>query len=792
MKNILTGLFKYNLLFLLFVIVIFNIHAIAQSDHKTSLQTRPLTVDPTYGMAIPVPMHRLEPIAKWIWTSQTLDTQTIYVRKTFTIKMLSYSAVLYMTVDNQFVAWVNGHCVGSTSKSTSDVTWTNVQHFQIAAYLQKGRNVIAIQGVNRGGVAGILAMLQVNGSGFLTTDESWKVLDEAIPPALWNTVTFDDSSWKNVTLKAPYGSGNWGSRLVDWPGTGGDEGHLAHMSILPKKVSILSGGKQISGAKSLINSKGRMTVISPISSPVDTQHVLLFDFGQELAGRVQVCGTQGAKLIVTTGESLQECTHQEPTLDNHGPFPITLLGTQPSSTPYTAFRYVRLEYNGTKPLHLTQVRCDFKYYPVKYRGSFSCSDSLLTRIWYTGAYTAHLCMQEDIWDAPKRDRGLWIGDLQVTGKTINVAFGDRFLMERSIERVRDQAQGGGADNELPVSEVNSIPGYSAAWFCTLADYYLYQGDKSFLKKQHTKIISLLKYLKTDFDEGNLFNNPHKVWDFCDWSPGFIIDSPLARATTDLYIIFGVRKAVYLLDQLGDTENADVYAKWENKLIQAARVNLYDAQASSFSDRLQENVMAILSDVATPKQDSIIYHHIIKPGGSAWIVPQGKSLDDNEVMSPYYGYFVLSVMGKLGEDQDALKLMRNYWGNMLSRGATTWWEMFDPSWPCDFSWVIDRLNYISLSHGWSSGPTSFLTEYILGVRPAAPGYSDVIIHPNLGDLEWVEGNVPTPHGTIYVKAFRQKSHLIVKMKLPAGIKAHVEVPGELWDGDRGGEYIITSK
>ena len=571
-----------------------------------------------------------------------------------------------------------------------------------------------------------------------------------------------------------------------------DEYYLLHMSIFPKKVSVPLGEMKISGAKTLVGPKKGLAIILPGPSTADTQHVLIFDFGQELAGRVQVWGTKGAKLIVTTGESLEECTHQEPTLDNHGPFTLTLAGSNPVSTPYTAFRYARIEYSGTRPLHLTQVLCDFKYYPVKYTGSFNCSDSLLTRIWYTGAYTAHLCMQEDIWDAPKRDRGLWIGDLQVTGQSINVAFGDKFLMERSIERVRDQAQGGRPDNELPVSEVNSIPGYSAAWFCTLADYYLHRGDKTFLKRQHAKIISLLEYLETDFDKDNLFNNPHKVWDFCDWSPGFIIDSPLTLATTDLYIILGVKKAIYLLDQLRDTANADHYEKWESQLVQAARANLYNVKTDSFSDRLQENVMAILSGVATPQKDSIIYQSIIKPGGLAWTVPHGKGLSDSEVMSPYYGYFVLSVMGKLGENQDALNLLRKYWGNMLSRGATTWWEVFDPSWPHDFNWVIDRMNYISLSHGWSSGPTSFLTEHILGVRPTAPGYSDIIIQPNLCNLKWVEGNVPTPRGIIYVKVFRQKSHLIVKFKLPAGIKAHVEVPGESRDVDRQGEYIITSK
>ena len=173
-------------------------------------------------------------------------------------------------------------------------------------------------------------MLQENGHVLLTSDESWKVLMKTIPPALWNTITFDDSYWKNVTVIAPYGSGNWGSRLVDWPGAGGDVGYLAHIPILPKKVSIISGGKQISGAESLFGSKDGLAIISPGSSPANTQHILVFYFGQEFAGRMQVWGTQG---IITTGESLQECTHQEPTLDNHGPFIITLAGTRPASTP---------------------------------------------------------------------------------------------------------------------------------------------------------------------------------------------------------------------------------------------------------------------------------------------------------------------------------------------------------------------------------------------------------------------------------------------------------------------------
>ena len=53
------------------------------------------------------------------------------------------------------------------------------------------------------------------------------------------------------------------------------------------------------------------------------------------------------------------------------------------------------------------------------------------------------------------------------------------------------------------------------------------------------------------------------------------------------------------------------------------------------------------------------------------------------------------------------------------------------------------------HGWSCTPTKDLVFYTLGVTPAEPGYTTARIKPDLGDLAWAEGKVPTPHGLISV-------------------------------------------
>src|SRR6202035_794005 len=102
----------------------------------------------------------------------------------------------------------------------------------------------------------------------------------------------------------------------------------------------------------------------------------------------------------------------------------------------------------------------------------------LNQMWAIGAYTAHLCMQDDIWDAPKRDRGRWMGDLDVSGSTIEDAFDDRLLMEETLDRL--------LGTEPIRKDVNGIPGYSAFWIIGEAEYYRHTGSIKQLQSTHTR------------------------------------------------------------------------------------------------------------------------------------------------------------------------------------------------------------------------------------------------------------------------------------------------------------------
>ena len=126
--------------------------------------------------------------------------------------------------------------------------------------------------------------------------------------------------------------------------------------------------------------------------------------------------------------------------------------------------------------------------------------------------------------------------------------------------------------------------------------------------------------------------------------------------------------------------------------------------------------------------------------------------------------------------------------MLDLGATTFWEDFNfedgkraarideivPEGMFDIhadggAWCYKGLRH-SFCHGWASGPTAWLSRHVLGVMPKDDGYREVFIAPNLGDLDWAEGTVPTPYGVIEVKHRKNADGSVSsQVTLPKGVR-----------------------
>ncbi len=726
-----------------------------------------------------------------------------YFRRSFEVASVPAHATLYLAGPRKAAIYLNGKRVGKYQLNLDFPMGIRVYWCDVTSALRAGKNVLAIEAV-RGPRAGneaqgaisqhlqrgkvLAAMIVPAARGIqapplVMSDEKWKATVQT-PPAGWQDAGFNDATWPNVDDLGGIESSinlfqaNADAGMYAWPGYDGISPFLAHYSLKAMTVSHVSPG--VGGIKDVQaltgdTQAGEFTVTLPEDrvSIYNSPQVML-DFGREVSGRIELQSDSNTPAWVTVqyGESEAEALLQ-PYL---GIDPVYLPPHGTAYGPKSAFRYAIIRFTGGRSTAFRAIRLDGIAYPVKYEGSFESSDPELNKMWAIGAYTAHLCMQDDIWDAPKRDRNRWMGDLAVSGLTIDDVFFDHFLMQDTLNRLIGPA---------PVHRhVNGIPGYSAFWVVGEREYYLHTGSMKQLESVHTRLVQLLEYMEKDLNQHDLFSDQTHAWPFVDWSPKMHSYDAQTRMATQFEYYSAFKDGAYLLRVLHDESNAKRMEEKADALKAAAQEYMLDAQGS-FGDYWQPNAYAVFSGVANKDQYAAIWHNALSH--------VGKPAYESYIITPYYNYFVVSAMAEMHHRQAALDWIRQYWGGMVQEGATSFWEGYNPTWYKGFlfhaSLQADEMSglRVSLAHGWSSGVTPWLMTQILGIQPAAGGFAKVNIRPDLIGLRWAKGGEPTPHGILKV-SIRRSNGYVTTIDLPADETARVSVPVSL----PGAKVLVNGK
>ncbi|HEV2578112.1 MAG TPA: alpha-L-rhamnosidase C-terminal domain-containing protein [Acidobacteriaceae bacterium] len=725
----------------------------------------------------------------------TEETEPHYFRAHFHVDSVPTEATLYVAGPRSVSVWVNGQQVEKVASDTSSPLGMHVFAAAVAQALRAGDNVIAIEAVRGRGVTGFAnsRLVQQQTSGRVLVAKIVPRSEGVEAPDLmhsgpewrsstafnegWERVGFHDAAWKPVEAFGGIESSiemyqwNADAGLYNWPGYDGISSFLAHMPLRVMSVMASYGGLGgFQGLKNLESGNGDVVVHLPAAKLTDAEAPsVILDFGRELTGRLEIDSDSDEPMAVTVqvGESESEAL-KVPYL---GVNQMTIPPHGSGHSPKTAFRYARVRFvSGARDLHVKSIHADHIYYPVKYLGSFESSDPLLNRIWETGAYTAHLCMQDGVWDASKRDRGRWMGDTDVSGPVIEDVFADKMLLEDTLDRLL------GADPHAPVDQhVNGIPGYSSFWFTGVADFYRHKGDKAFLEREHQRMLELLHVVDGEFDQRNIYANNSNVWLYVDWSPDLNGDTPETRRATTLEFVRAYREAAFLLHEVGDEVNAAKYRERAETVKGAADKYLADP-SGTFGPRWETNAAAVISGAAGPDQYDAIWRDVLSKVGQ----PAGPGLGHGPIISPYYGDYVLRAMAEMNHRDAALAWIRQFWGGMINEGATSFWEAYDVDWYHeDFHSSLQADNrsgyFVSLAHGWSSGPTAWLMEEVLGIQPTGAGFATVNVRPDLVDLQWARGAMPTPHGLIKVDAHKKGIATEIAVDVPEGVTARLSVP-----------------
>ncbi len=377
------------------------------------------------------------------------------------------------------------------------------------------------------------------------------------------------------------------------------------------------------------------------------------------------------------------------------------------------------------PWHITGIRAVCQVKPTNYNGSFSCSDTMLTKIWYMAAYSVKASLCNDYFGSILMDRGdrmSWTGDAHTTQAASLVAFGNFDFIKKNIDNTSKQS--------------NGIKSYSLYWIFSLLDYYYYTNDTATLRGYINNACAKLD------DAYKVFGKDPKLR-FYGWDErlcaGFEIWFKSSAEAQNAYKMLSIRAwkdFALAMDHLGRNDLRDKYNGY-------AGAKIAELQADNrwlFEFGLHAAADAINTGLLNQQEKNTLFEKLF--------------LDRiNRIsLSPFNQYFIIQAMARMGKYDDALSTVRDMWGGMVKYGATTTSEVFRPLWndligPND-AVPNTQCGIVSLCHPWGAGPVKWLNEEFLGIVPTTPGFKtyDILPHPGR-TLTSVSGKTPTPFGTI---------------------------------------------
>jgi len=194
-------------------------------------------------------------------------------------------------------------------------------------------------------------------------------------------------------------------------------------------------------------------------------------------------------------------------------------------------------------------------------------------------------------DGAKRDRSVWSGDLAVQGPVIYYSTGATEYIRESLRLLGSYgAQDGRVSTNLPSEwPVGTGPtadseariysaNYTLWWAAALADYYLYTGDKKFLKKEWPILTKELDWSASQVRSDGLFVTDQKNghdWDY--------YDGPKVGAVTGYNALYYrvLIDSAGLADDLGQGTQARKYRAEAASLKQAINAILFNTQTGVF-------------------------------------------------------------------------------------------------------------------------------------------------------------------------------------------------------------------
>lgn len=472
--------------------------------------------------------------------------------------------------------------------------------------------------------------------------------------------------------------------------------------------------------------------------------------------RLRICGGAGASVEIQPSELDQPGFHRMAVCQLRS-------GVQECELPfYDSFSVINITVRDvSEPIVIREISTNFTSYPVSYRGSFTCSDPEMNRIWEVSRWLTQMCLQSHHLDSPNHQEPLSDpGDYLIQALNTYYAFGEPWLARQDLRKFAWLLR----RRDFKPFHTS----YALLWLQMLIDYGDYTGDTVLWSELAPEVHDLLEtFASFRGPNGLLCNAPNYM--FMDWVniggyEGHHPPAVIGQGYLSAFYYRALADAKRLAEFQGDTARAAGYGLLRRQIHEAYQRELWDETTGLYRDgkpfqtsvapaewlpadadiethSAQNNSLAVLYGLAPANLGAGIMRRVLSgPGFNC---------------QPYFMHFVFGALDCCGLfETEAVPQMRRW---KVAGSTQSFREMWDAG---------------DYSHSWQCSPMYQLSSRVLGVTPLEPGFKTVEIRPRTCGLQWAAGVVPTPHGPVSIEWEWINGQLHLEYSVPDGVEAVV--------------------
>jgi alpha-L-rhamnosidase len=392
-------------------------------------------------------------------------------------------------------------------------------------------------------------------------------------------------------------------------------------------------------------------------------------------------------------------------------------------------------------------------YPLEAESTISASDERLAQLTPILLRTLQVNAHETFMDCPYYEQLNYTGDTLIDCLIVYTITRDVRLVRKSLQLFADSRLPEGlTQSRFPSRARQVIPPFSLLWVSMVRHHAWWRGEADFVRSLLPGTRGVLDAHLLHLNSRGLLENL-RGWNFLDWVEGWEggvpPDGDPGRMSGPLnwLMVYSLQAAAELETFAGEPELATRYSRLAQALARATESAFWDAERGLFADDLDHRhfsehaqCLALLSGHAEEKMSARAAEGL------------GRATDLRRC-TIYFSHYLFETFRLLNRPEALFHRLED-WFKLPGQGFVTTPECPEPS--------------RSDCHAWGSHPLFHFYATILGVRPAAMGFAQVEVRPQLGPLQNVYGRMVHPAGWIEVDLLRAGDRLEGTITLPEAV------------------------